>query len=449
MKLLLVAYYFQPMGGAGVQRALKMAKYLPEFGVTPVVLAGHDPGYVADATLLAELPPGLAVHCVEHRSLLSRAAAWRAARARPAPAATAPAAAAAAPPPAGHRTRDRLLAAYAALQFPDDKHGWARRALAVGRRLVAEQRFDAILSTAPPMSTHGLAARLAAESGLPWVADYRDLWVDNPGYTAPAWRHGIDRRTEDAWLARAAGVVAVTPTWRAMFAARLGPGCPVAFIPNGYDEADFAGIDTRPRARDGVFRLVHTGTFYGPRDPGALLEGVARHLAAAPPGAPALKLRLVGNMGSRFDAAFAAFEARWPGVVERVAYLPHHEALQQMAEADALLLVVGGGRDAARRAAVAGILPGKVFEYLRCGRPVLMLGDEQGDAAALVRRHAGGCVADETRPERIAQALGALVAGRGQAPEPGGRDDVGRFERRALAGEMAQFLDRCRSRPRG
>lgn len=446
MRLLLVTYYYPPMGGAGVQRVLKFSKYLPDFGVTPVVLAAHDPGYVADASLLAEVPSGIEVHRVEHRSVLSRVAAWRSARSRPAAALVlAPAAATSAP----HRGRDRLLAAYAALMFPDDKRGWARRALALGRRLAAAQRFDAIVSSAPPMSTHWLASQLAADTGVPWIADYRDLWVDNPGYTAPAWRQSLDRRSEDAWLARAAGVVAVTPTWQRLFAARLGERCPVAFIPNGYDEADFAAIDAAPRAPGAEFSIVHTGTFYGPRDPGALLDGVSRYLAAAPAGAPALKLRLVGNLGARFDATFAAFAARWPGVLERRGYVAHHEALAAMVSADALLLVVGGGRDAARRAAVAGILPGKLFEYLRCGRPVLMLGDEQGDAAALVRRHAGGCIADETDPVRIAAALAELVARRHAPPEPGGRAEVARFERRALAGELVAFVERCRARRDG
>ncbi|MDP1650923.1 MAG: glycosyltransferase, partial [Rubrivivax sp.] len=343
-----------------------------------------------------------------------------------------------------HRLRDAALGAYASVHFPDDKAAWARRARAPALALLREERFDLVFSTAPPMSAHALAARLARQAGLPWVADYRDLWTENPGYVAPAWRRALDRRTEAAWLEQAAGVVTVTPSWQRLLAARLGPGRAVAFIPNGYDEADFAALAV-PRRDDGVFRLVHTGAFYGPRDPGTLLEALALYLRDAPPAARPLRLRLVGPMGSRFAQRLQAFEAQHPGVVEQRPYVPHHEALAEMMAADALLLVVGAGDDSRGREVVAGTLPGKIFEYLRTARPLLLLGDEAGDAAALLRRHGRGWVADETQPRAIAAALQQMMQATpalAAAPAAG----VAAFERRALAGELACFLRQCRDR---
>lgn len=441
MKVLLISYYYPPMGGAGVQRALKFSKYLGEFGITPVVLAAHDPGYTRDESLLAEVPAGVPVHRIEHRSLMQRLLARRAASA-----ATRPAAAPAAAPVAARRRpwlRDAALGAYAAISFPDDQAGWARRAFEPAWALLRDERIDLIFSTAPPMSAHALAARLAVRSGLPWVADYRDLWTDNPGYLAPGWRRAIDRRTEAAWLKRAAGIVTVTPSWQRQFAQRLGPACPVVCIPNGYDEADFDGLSAAPR-RDGVFRLVHTGSFYGPRDPGTLLEGVAAYLRSAAPSARTLVLRLVGQMGQRFAERLARFDAEHPGVIEHRAYVPHREALLEMQSADALLLVVGAGQGPRHGAVVAGTLPGKIFEYLRAGRPILLLGDEQGDAAQIVRQQAAGWVADETRPERIAQALHEMMRP-GAPPEPPATARIETFERRALTGELARFLRRCQA----
>lgn len=444
MKLLLVSYYYPPMGGAGVQRALKFSKYLREFGVEPFLVAAHDPDYPHDDSLLADVPPGLTVLRVEHRGLLQRALAWRARRS---PAAAAPAAApaaAASPSPARAWLRDTVLSLHANLSFPDDKAGWAKKAWAPALELVRREGIELVASTAPPVSAHALAQRLAREAGLPWVADYRDLWADNPGYAAADWRRAWDRRTEARWLAQAAGVSVVTPSWQQRFAAQLGAAAPVAFIPNGYDEADFAGLVPEPAA-DGAFRLVHTGAFYGPRDPGTLLDGLARYLKAAPAGARPLKLRLVGSIGSRFDHALAQFAAEHPGVIERRAYVPHAEALKEMLAADALLLVVGAGQgaqQAARHAAVvAGTLPGKLFEYLRAGPPVLLLGDEAGDAAGILRRHGRGWVVDETQPARIAEGLAAMMSG---TPPPAPPQPATVFERRALTGEFAAFLRRCR-----
>jgi glycosyltransferase involved in cell wall biosynthesis len=447
MKVLQIAYYYPPMGGAGVQRALKFSKYLGAFGITPVVLAAHDPAYVNDVSLAAEVPAGVTVHRVEHRPLLQRLMALRSRWAAVAPeAAAVHPAVAAKPTPARAWVRDTVLATYAALRFPDDKSDWARAALRDARALIREHDIRLIFSSAPPVSGHWLAARLARETGLPWVADYRDLWTENPAYAAPGWRRALDWRSESAWLRDAAGVVAVTPSWREGFARRLGVTCPVAFIPNGYDEADFAGLAALERDPS-VFRLVHTGTFYGPRDPGVVLDAIERYLRDPLPGARPLRLRLIGNMGSRFDARLAAFAAMHPGVVEAVAYLPHREALAEMMAADALLLVVGAGRGTRHGAVVAGTLPGKVFEYLRSGLPVLLLGDENGDAAGIVRRNAPHWVADETDPARIATALRAMLGAAGPTPPTEGQ--VAQYERRELTRQLAEFMRACQERHRG
>lgn len=441
MKVLLITYYYPPMGGAGVQRALKFSKYLGEFGITPVVLAAHDPSYTRDESLLAEVPSGMKVLRIEHRPLLQRLLARRTAHAAAKPAAGSARAT------GSRRLRDAALGAYAAIRFPDDKADWARRAFEPALALLRDEGIDLIFSTAPPMSTHALAFRLAQRTGLPWVADYRDLWTENPGYVAPGWRRALDRRTEAAWLRRAAGIVTVTPSWQQAFAQRLGAACPAVCIPNGYDEADFEALPTVERTDD-AFRLVHTGSFYGPRDPGTLLDGVAAYLRAAAPSNRRLVLRLVGSMGQRFAQRLARFEIEHPGVIEHLPYRPHREALLEMQAADALLLVVGAGQGVQHGAVVAGTLPGKVFEYLRADRPILLLGDEHGDAAQLVRQHAAGWIADETRPERIAHALHEMMRP-GTSPARPSTAEVVAFERRALAGELAGFLRRCRAAHHG
>lgn len=438
MKILLVSYYFPPMGGAGVQRALKFSKYLGEFGVAVRVLAANDASYAQDETLLAQVPADVPVQRVMHTPPLQRALAWRqraAAGGRLSPAR----AHAAMQTPAW---RDTLLSAWGSLHFPDDKAGWARRAHAGARAMLRDAGIDMIFSTAPPMSAHALAAQLARDARLPWVADFRDLWTDNPGYAAPAWRRRVDRRTEAAWLQQVAGVVTVTPSWQARLQDRLHGRCPVAFIPNGYDEADFAALRELPARTDADFRLLHTGSFYGPRDPATLLAGLALYLERMPQPARRLRLRLVGQIGSRFAGAMAGFEQRHPGLVECLPYVPHQQALAEMTAADALLLMVGAGGANADGAVVAGTLPGKIFEYLRAARPILLLGDPQGDAAQLLRQHGRGWVADETDPEQIAQALHQMMlAPRSETAAPA---SVAQFERRALAGELAAFLRRCR-----
>jgi Glycosyltransferase Family 4 len=447
MKLLLIAYYYPPMGGAGVQRALKFSKYLGEFGVQTVVLAADDRFYTHDASLLAEVPTDVPVHRIEHQPLLQRVLGWRARLQRRStvaeqpPGAAVVAAIAAARSDARARLRDALLSAYAAWQFPDDKAGWARRAFAPACDIVRREGIDLILSSAPPMSSHGLAARLSRACGVPWVADYRDLWTDNPAYAAPAWRRALDRRTEARWLAGAAGIVAVTPSLQHTLNQRVQPGCAVALIPNGYDEADFAALQPAPRA-DGICRIVHAGTFYGHQTPLPILAAAEALLTREPALARRLRLRFVGEVGSRFTAALDAFDRRFPEVLERTGYVEHQRAVAQMLAADVLLLVIGGGTVA------RGVLSGKLFEYLRAARPVLLIGPVDGDAARLLRAHARCRVSEEADTAQIADALRAAVVGEAWPALPGGAAPQ-TFERRELTRQLADFLRACRERARG
>lgn len=440
MNLLYLAYYYPPMGGAGVQRSLKFSKYFGDNGVQPVVLAALDASYTSDPSLLQEVPASVPVHRIAHQAAIQRLvelrARWRGHTAS-GEGAAAPAAAAA----GGTRLRDTLLAAYAALQFPDDKAGWARRAFAPARDIVREQKIDLIFSSGPPVSSHALAARLSKACGVPWVADYRDLWTDNPAYAAPAWRRALDRRTEAAWLATAAGVVTVTPSLQRVMRQRVRADCPVALIPNGYDEADFAA--TPPAAREpGICRVVHAGTFYGHQSPLPLLAGAELLLATQPALAERLRLRFVGQIGSRFEPVLDGFAARHPGVLERTGLVGHQQSIAEMLAADLLLLVIGGG------VAARGVLSGKVFEYLRAGPPVLLIGPTDGDAAQLLQAHARCHVADDADAPCIAAVLEATLAGVAAPALPQGAAPA-QFERRELTRQLADFLRDCRGRHGG
>lgn len=446
MKILQIAYYYPPMGGAGVQRALKFSKYLPQHGVTPIVIACDDPYYVRDETLLREVPEGLEVHRIKFSPWLARIAAQiRTSNSRSSTKTSTK--------PLGISTkvrtalRNAVLRNVRTLQMPDDAAPWAREALRKARQVIHDhaargEPIELIMSSSPPVSTHVLGERLAREFGLPWVIDFRDLWTDNPNYDLPTWRHAWDWRTEQRWLTRATGVVTVTPSLQEMLASRLRPEAAVAFIPNGYDEADFTELP-QPVHDPEFFTIVHTGTFYGKQNPDVLLEGIAHYLKNLPSNAKTntrpLRFRLIGNMGSRFFNTLQSFENRFPGVVQTIPYVPHAQALAELASADALLLVAGGER---------GTLTGKIFEYLRIGKPILTLCNPEGDAAALIRRHANGIIIKSDDADGLADALGALVSGQlnNRLPNDEQLQPANIFERCELAGQLAAFLRECQSR---
>jgi glycosyltransferase involved in cell wall biosynthesis len=421
------------MGGAGVQRSLKFSKYLPDFDILPTIVCAESDAYPHDYSLLEEVPNGIDVTRITHTPTASRIVSLLRRTSTRTPASSARRAAIKErQTEAGARWRDSLLSAWAAMQFPDDKAAWARQARRMAKEVMAERPVDIVYSSSPPVSAHWAAMRLASEVGIPWVADFRDLWTGNPAYKMPAWRRAIDRRQEQRILASADGIVTVTSSMASELLGFAGPAARTRCIPNGYDEDDFTGLEPVPR-EPGIFRIVYTGTFYGHRSPAPFLLGVQRLLEQHHALRERVRVRFIGSIGTRFDSLLNDFSDRFPGVLELRGYVSHSEALSEALAADVLLLVVGGDSHTA-----AGVMTGKIFEYLRAGRPILLIGPDRSEAAQLIRECGAGEVIDAHRTDDIAAVIDRW-ASRDSLPRLA-RERVAAFERRDLTLQLAEFL---------
>jgi glycosyltransferase involved in cell wall biosynthesis len=438
LRVLIVTYFYPPMGGGGVQRILKFTRYLPDYGIVPTVVCASNETYPQDASLLADIPANLEIFRIPHVPMTTRLLALR--RRWSAPSKTdgkrsSPGQLAGRG--AEYAWHDRLWKAWNALQRPDDKASWAGRAERVALRAISARPVDIVVSSSPPVSAHLAGMHVAARARLPWVADYRDLWTSNPSYAAPAWRRKLDQRMERNLLHAADGLVTVSESMRAALGVRVRQAVPSISIPNGYDEADFA--DVAPgRPRGGRFRIIHAGSLYGHQSPVPFLGGVQQWLDANPAMIERLQICLVGSVGSRFEAALGAFARRYPGVLDRRGYLEHHEALRELASADALLLLIGGGESA------RGVTTGKVFEYLRIGRPILLVGPPEGEAAQLIRDAGAGEIAREDDRDSVGAILSRWVL-QGGASEPNPERALP-YERKLLTGQLADFLHEVHAR---
>ncbi len=268
MRVLIVAFYFPPAGGGGVQRVLKLCRHLPELGIEVDVLAPDDPKWSAvDPGLAADIPATTTVHRARYRG--------------PSHAQTPAARLAAAAGLRGLGVRAALLGRSALL--PDPEVAWLPDALRAGVRAVRERGIDVVLSTSPPNSTHVIAALIARRAGVPFVADFRDSWLANPHrrYERRSVRakRAVEARIAHAALRRVAAISAVTPAIAEEARALAPPQTPVRVVANGCDFEEFDGL---VYARGERMRIVHAGSFFGQRTPRPFLGALAGLLRDRP-----------------------------------------------------------------------------------------------------------------------------------------------------------------------
>ena len=373
MKVLLVSLYFPPAGGGGVQRPLKLATHLPALGIETHVLAPDDPKWVHTDPELAPPTPAL-VHRARYVG------------------------------PAGKRPADELygrtgldrLARQTRLTFrrflvPDENVGWNVTAIPSAIRLVRQHAIDVVITTSPPPSVHLVGAAAKRATGVRWVADLRDSFA-HPHRRAESLAVRTKERVDHAvagLVARRADAIVAVSDAIADEVRELRPRGPVVTIPNGCDFDDFAGLEYRSGVR---FRITHTGSFFGKRDPRPFLQALAACDAD-------VVARFVGDFRPS-DRDFAAGLGLGDRL-ELIPYVPRRRALGLQRDSEALLLLIpeAGGRG-------KGVLTGKVYEYLAAERPILAAVPPDGAAADLIRETRAGIVAP---PDDVTALRTALV----------------------------------------
>jgi glycosyltransferase involved in cell wall biosynthesis len=400
VKLLLVTLYFPPAGGGGVQRPLKFATHLPALGIETHVLAPDDPKWIHEDAELA--PPTQAwVHRARYLGPKGRK-----------------------PAEELHgltgleRAGKQAQLAFRRLLVPDENVSWNVTAIPAAIRIVRQEGIDVVLTTSPPNSVHFVGAAVKRATGIPWVADLRDSVVAHPHRRAENLAVRTKERADHAvarLVSRYASAVACVSEAIAEEARRLDPAGPVHVISNGSDFDDFSGM---PYTRGERFRITHTGSFFGKRDPRPILTA----------------LRDSGTgVVARFVGDFRSVDKEWAlrlGLGDRlelIDYVPRRRSLELQRDSEALLLLIpeadGRGK---------GVLSGKVFEYLAAERPILAVVPPDGAAAELLRETAAGPV---VAPDDVAGIAAAL------------RDLEARFHARTLGAleldpEQRESLDR-------
>lgn len=391
-RVLVIAYYFPPMGLSGVQRVAGFVHHLPAYGWEPTVLTIEPAGYFAyDESLLTELRAA-GIRIVRTRSLdPTRLFKRRSIVALP-----------------RESARRCLTRLSEGVFVPDNKIGWIPFAMGAGMRLLKEASFEAILSSAPPYTAHLIGAKLSRRMRLPLVVDFRDDWVGNPRHSYPTRLHrAIHVRQERRVLQQCSTAVTINDYIKRSIQAR-NPGAKTQVIPHGHDIASSVRATAR---EDGGMQLLYTGVFYDVQTPDYFLKALRVFLDSCPEAEGRVEAVFAGLLPDA--SATLAESLGLTRIVRQMGYLPHDQVLDLQRQADVLWMTIG------TRPGSEGISTGKLSEYIGQRKPILALVPD-GTAKEALKRYQAAIFAPPEDHSAIATALANLYScwSAGTLPKP-------------------------------
>jgi glycosyltransferase involved in cell wall biosynthesis len=420
-RVLIITYYWPPSGGSGVQRWLKFAKYLPEFGWEPVIFTPENPDFdIKDESLLREIRPQMEVlkfpiwepyHLFRKlkkeelkdtgKILEKKKKSWL----------------------------DKLgIWLRANVIIPDPRVFWVKPSVAFLTELIQKGQFDAVITTGPPHSLHLIGLKLHQKTKIPWLADFRDPWskwefLD----TLPmmSWVRKHHRKLEQKVLTTANAITTISPTFQkdlANLAQRE-----IHLLTNGFDADDFPKKTSVKGLKEKDIEIVYSGVIDAIRNPLPFLDAFKKAFENA---SKTVRLRFVGKVSVTVED-FVKMDIWLKSHVEFVGYVSHQRVFEYYQSSDLLLLILTITKNA------KGNIPGKLFEYMASGKTIIGLGDPEGDAATIINRAQAGKVIDPNNEQEIIKALINFD------PSKRGSDplSIDQFSRRSLSMDLSVILD--------
>ncbi len=418
-KVLIIAYYFPPMGLSGVQRTLKFAKYLKDYNWDPTVLTVTPTAYYAlDYSMLRELNESN-INTVRTNSI-DPTRLFEAGKPVKMP---------------HEKLRNFLSAISQAVFIPDNKVGWKHDAVKAARKLMREENFDVIFSTAPPYTCHLIGVILSREFGVPLVVDYRDAWVDNPlhFYLTPIHRF-VHQRMEKKVLRTSSRVITINRRIKELMIRRyrfLGYN-DISIIPQGYDPADFQVEDNLKLPYSDKMRFTYSGTFYRNRTPKYFLRALSEFIKEHPGYRKKIEAVFIGTFRKENLALVESLGLQ--ETVKIFGYLDHKSAIRYLMASDVLWMTIGNGKGEDM------ISTGKLFEYIGSRKPILGLVPD-GVAKSTILESGAGKVAAPDDVAGIKSNIAEYFAlwEQDRLPEIDQEFAKG-FDRVKLAGDLAKEL---------
>ena len=424
-RVLVITYYWPPVGGSGVQRWVKFAKYLPSEGWQPVIYTPSNPDMGSvDESLLSDIPaeaeiikrPIFEPYGIYRKLTGSKGQIKIESN----------------PGSDGKKSLLKRISLWIRSNFfmPDPRCLWIGPSIRFLKKYLKEHPVDIIVSTGPPQSMHLIARGVSLATGIPWIADFRDPWTKIFYFKhlkLSRWARKKHFALEQKVLDDATAIVAVSPLVQADFAEMTST--PVYLVTNGYDESDY--IDAVEP--DCGFNVVHTGLLTAEGNPVELWKALGERCRSDAEFASSFKLTLVGKT----DAAVLE-SIRQAGLTEYMTdlgYINHNKAVQQQRKASVLILPIREEPE------TKAILPGKLFEYLAARRPILGVGTGEGAMSVVLKETGAGRIFDWDDSAGISGYVDSLwnafKAGGVMIPDA----DIEKYSRRMTTKKMTELFD--------
>ena len=421
-KVLIITYYWPPSGGAGVQRWLKFAKYLPEFGWQPVILT-VDPRYASypqrDESLAAEIDPHCIVYTTKSFELYN---AYKfISRKKEVPYGG-----------FANESKEGWLQKVSKFLrgnflIPDPRKGWNKYALRKASELIRQFNIDTVVTTSPPHSTQLIGLKLKQTFNIKWIADLRDPWTDIYYYNQfkhTALARNIDLQYERTVVENADLLVTVSEDVKRLFAGKsaLPIAAKTVVIPNGFDQDDFL-IKQVPAETKKV--ITYTGTISEAYPVDFFLQALC---ALDEELKSQILIRFVGKVPPSVVQKFRNTQLK----IELMGYVDHPKSIEYLLRSNLLLLVIPDVKNN------HGILTGKFFEYLAAQKPILAIGPNGGDLAKIIDQTNCGQLFDYNDVEGMRRFIVSSLDHPALVLNP---EMANEYSRKQLTGKIAQLLN--------
>ncbi|MGS2726065.1 glycosyltransferase [Psychroserpens sp. BH13MA-6] len=367
-RVLIITYYWPPAGGPGVQRWLKFVKYLPEFGIQPIVYCPENPSYpLEDSSLQAEVSEDLTIlkqpinEPYKLASLLSRKQSKTISSG--------------VIPKQKKQSLIQRLLLYVRGNFfiPDARKNWVKPSIEYLKTYISDNQINTIITTGPPHSLHLIGLGLKEALDVTWLADFRDPWT-TIGYhkqlkltKASQNKH---RELESKVLQTADKIIVTSGDTKDEFATKTTR--PIFVITNGYDIHKVS----RPE-KDQKFTIAHIGSLLSERNPKALWNALSELIAEDKDFKKDFELKFIGVVSEDVRNTLKSYGL--DPYIRDMGYLAHNKAIEAQMSSQLLLLLEIDSED------TKVIIPGKLFEYMASATPILAVGPEGSDVAQIIQ----------------------------------------------------------------